>query len=202
MEEDKGVDKIVLDPETSYVMKVEKLPKKLSLSKEEFEEVWKSHPDEHGLFMIHGKTIEIPRWQKIYMKDYKFSGVNHVAASKEELPKPVLKLLNWVVHMESTVNGVLINWYQDGNHYIGYHSDATKGLKSTKIWSFSFGQERKFYLKSKSTDIVTELSMPDNSLIIMCGTTQSTHKHSVPKISGKKGENMGRRINITFRSFE
>lgn len=36
----------------------------------------------------------------------------------------------------------------------------------------------------------------------MGGTTQKTHKHSIPKVSGKKAQNMGPRINLTFRCFK
>ena len=43
--------------------------------------------------------------------------------------------------------------------------------------------------------------MPNNTVVVMGGEMQKYFKHEIPKITGKKGENFGRRINITFRQF-
>lgn len=43
--------------------------------------------------------------------------------------------------------------------------------------------------------------MPGNTVLVMGGRCQQTHKHAVPKVDGKKGAKMGRRINMTFRVF-
>ena len=44
--------------------------------------------------------------------------------------------------------------------------------------------------------------MKNQTYLIMCGDMQKKYTHEVPKVSGKKGEEMGRRINITFRKFK
>jgi alkylated DNA repair dioxygenase AlkB len=43
--------------------------------------------------------------------------------------------------------------------------------------------------------------MPHGTVVVMGGTCQKTHKHAVPKVTGKKAEGMKPRINITFRIF-
>lgn len=44
--------------------------------------------------------------------------------------------------------------------------------------------------------------MPDGTFLVMGGTFQKEFTHEVPKINGVKGENIGKRINITFRQFK
>lgn len=197
------MQKVTLDPKTSYVEYYSELPQEIQWSLEDFVSVWDQHPEEHGKFSIYGKEIDIPRWQKVYLHDYSFSKVKHKADNK--VPAPVEKLLKWVHTQgeDKTVNGIIVNWYQNGHHYIGWHKDDTKQLiKESRIWSFSFGQEREFSLKSVKTDKVNKFKMSNNSLIVMCGTLQETHKHAVLKVNGKKGEKLGHRINVTFRSFK
>lgn len=194
---------ISFEPKTSYIKVCKSLPEEIKWTQGDFTSVWNSKPEEHGKFVIFNKVIDVPRWQKTYLHDYKFSGLQHPINTDDKLPAPVQRLLTWVQEQDKTVNGALINWYQDGHHYIGFHSDSEKELLAgSQIWSFSFGQEREFYLKDKKSNIVTKVPMPNNSLIVMCGTLQETHKHSVPKISGKKGESLKSRINVTFRSFQ
>lgn len=190
------------EPETSYVKYFKEIPEEISWNASDFKEVWDSHPKEFGKFHIYGKEIPTPRWSAVFLHDYSFSRSNHIA-EKTEMPKQVKKLLEWVQSQDKTINGVLINWYQNGHHYIGKHSDSESDLvPGSQIWSFSFGQERRFVIEAKKTSKKTEFLLPNNSLIVMCGTLQKTHTHAVPKVSGKKGESLGPRINITFRSFK
>lgn len=97
----------------------------------------------------------------------------------------------------------LVNWYRDGNDYIGFHSDDEKQIiDGTPIYSISIGAKRKFILKKRNNindDCLDnyELDLENGSLVIMCGFCQKTHQHSVPK--SKK--DIGMRINFTFRAF-
>ena len=108
-------------------------------------------------------------------------------------------------------NMCLINFYRDGNDYIGFHADDEKQLvPNAPIYSISLGAIRKFRLKMKSNmlndnyatgtcgedDI--EFNLTSGSLIVMGGMCQKTHKHCVPK--QKKVTEM--RINLTFRAFD
>ena len=65
--------------------------------------------------------------------------------------KYLKKILKWVnKHSGLSYKQILCNWYENGNHYIGPHSDdETQLVKNSAIYSFSFGQERDFVIKSK-----------------------------------------------------
>ena len=47
-------------------------------------------------------------------------------------------------------------------------------------------------------DITTKNGM----VLVMGGNFQKTYKHEIVKMTGKKAENTGRRISITFRQFK
>lgn len=168
-----------------------------------FDALWQLHPEEYGKVYIHGKLISTPRWQQSYMKPYWFSGMNHPA---KELPDLVMPFLDWVNKLYETkwvFNQVLINWYADGHHYIGPHADDEKQLvPGSPIISLSLGETRKFRIRDKNErKIVKDIDMPNETCIAMCGEMQKHYLHEVPKITGNKGIDMGKRINITFQVF-
>jgi alkylated DNA repair dioxygenase AlkB len=161
------------------------------------------HPEEYGQVSYMGKTVNTPRWQQTYLKDYYFSGMIHKALL---LPEELQPFLDWANTVSPNViyNQVLINWYANGNHYIGPHSDDEKQLvELSPVLSVSLGQERIFRIRQKSTnDTVVDIPMPSDTYVMMCGKMQKKYLHEVPKVTGKKGNEMGRRINITFRVFK
>jgi alkylated DNA repair dioxygenase AlkB len=101
-------------------------------------------------------------------------------------------------------NGILINWYQDGNHYISKHRDIENGLKKgCTIFSLSFGATRKFRIRKYSDgSIVQDLNLDNGIIIIMGGKMQQHYTHEIVKIAGNKGANVGSRINFTCRVFQ
>lgn len=186
------------------------LPQNLLPTQTQFNKLYNLHPEDKGIVKIFGKEIEVPRWQQPYGKNYKFSGIEH-----EALPIPVIlkKYLdyanefNYKDNYDNDFNMMLLNWYENGSHYIGYHSDDEKEMEindnnESVVFSISLGQDRDFYLKNKKTNVVTKIPMKNGTVLVMGGKTQKTHKHSVPKISGAKGQELGRRINITMRIFK
>jgi alkylated DNA repair dioxygenase AlkB len=194
---------------------VYKLPQELIPNKEELAKIWDLHPEEKGKVKIYGKDQTTPRWHQSYLMPYKFSGVEHEALP---LPSEVSKYLDFAnnsayVSMNGTVtpfNMCLINWYADGNHYIGFHSDDESEMVKTKeghsvVYSISFGQTRTFRLKPRANrpdHYSKDILMPHGTVLVMGGACQSTHKHAVPKVAGQKGQMLGRRINLTFRQFK
>lgn len=176
------------------------LPKELEY---DFNTLWILHPEEFGLVKMAGKYVKTPRWQQSYLKPYWFSGMMHEAL---ELPKAFQPFMNWAntLYQEWTFNQVLINWYLDGKHYIGPHSDAEHQIvKGSPIVSISLGQERVFRVRAKGDGgIILDLDMPNNTYVSMCGKMQERFLHEVPKVDGAKGAKMDRRINITFRVFK
>lgn len=168
----------------------------------DFEQLWTLHPVEFGKVKIMGKVIDTPRWQQSYEHSYWYSGMMHVAPS---LPEPFQPFKEWANGLGwGHFNQALINWYDNGHHYIGKHSDDTTQLvHRSAILSISMGAERTFRIRRKgSEEKVMDVAMPTNSYLVMGGAMQEEFTHEVPKIAGKKGATtIGRRINVTLRQF-
>jgi alkylated DNA repair dioxygenase AlkB len=93
-------------------------------------------------------------------------------------------------------NSCLLNLYHSGDEGVAWHSDDEYTLDAqASIASLSFGAQRKFSLKHKSSKETISLELEAGSLLIMKGETQTHWLHSVPKTS-KVSEP---RINLTFR---
>ncbi len=98
-----------------------------------------------------------------------------------------------------TYNSCLLNLYHDGSEGMAYHSDAEKDLKKHgAIASLSFGAERKFLFKHKTTREKAEIFLENGSLLVMKGTTQDHWLHRLPPTAKIKTP----RINLTFRTID
>ncbi len=97
---------------------------------------------------------------------------------------------------QTSYNSCLLNLYHSGEEGMSWHSDDEKALaKDTSIASLSFGAERKFSLKHKTTKHTVSLKLESGSLLVMKGATQSHWLHSLPKMKNV----VVPRINLTFR---
>ena len=170
------------------------------ISDREFDELWHMHPESRDSIMMFGKSVTIPRYQKLYGHDveYRYSGKNMVSAPVTN--SVMATTLTWVNQYEPQHqhNGMLVNWYRDGSHYMGMHSDDERDLtRGAAIYSFSFGAERVFRISNKATGEKTDLLLRHGSLLIMGGAMQQEFKHGLPARAGCKTP----RINFTIRSF-
>ena len=96
-----------------------------------------------------------------------------------------------------TFNSCLLNLYHDGNEGMAYHSDGEKDLKKNgAIASLSFGAERKFSFKHKTTKQKVELVLENGSLLVMKDQTQTFWLHRLPPTK----KIFTARINLTFRT--
>jgi len=97
-------------------------------------------------------------------------------------------------------NVCLLNYYENGQQRIGFHSDREELGRSTPIASISLGATRQFLIRSKTDGVNdrTSISMTNGSLIIMENKCQLDYLHSVPK----EGNVTTGRINLTFRCKE
>nr|QBK87625.1 MAG: alkylated DNA repair dioxygenase [Marseillevirus LCMAC201] len=171
----------------------------VSVSNEEFEEIWNLQPKESSYIKMFGKTIKIPRKQALFGETtYTFSGkTNEPRPLENKLMIDVLAKIN-EMEPDHQYNGVFVNWYKDGGEYISWHSDNEKDLnKDAPLYSLSLGATRKFKIKSNETKVVTDIELKNEMMVVMGGDMQNECKHSVPKT---KRCNEGR-INFTFRSF-
>jgi alkylated DNA repair dioxygenase AlkB len=97
----------------------------------------------------------------------------------------------------ATYNSCLLNLYHNGNEGMAWHSDNEKALvKNGSIASFSFGANRKFSFKHKTTKETVSVILEHGSLLVMKGTTQTNWLHRLPPTT----KVLTPRINLTFRT--
>jgi len=94
-------------------------------------------------------------------------------------------------------NSCLLNLYHSGEEGMAWHSDGEKDLKKNgAIGSVSFGAERKFSFKHKTTKETVSVMLEHGSLLVMRGTTQTHWLHRLPPTK----KILSPRINLTFRT--
>jgi alkylated DNA repair dioxygenase AlkB len=148
-------------------------------------------------FML-GKLIITKRkvaWYGEHEFEYTYSN-----RTKKALPwtKELLELKTEVeLKTGEQFNSCLLNLYHTGEEGMAWHSDGEKDLKKDgAIGSLSFGAERKFSFKHKSTGETVSLLLEHGSLLVMKGKTQTHWMHRLPptKII------LTPRVNLTFRT--
>jgi alkylated DNA repair dioxygenase AlkB len=97
-------------------------------------------------------------------------------------------------------NSVLVNFYRDGEDYMGWHSDNEPELGvNPHICSLSLGQERDFILRLKENHATKiKIKLQSGDLLLMEDKIQSLWQHSLPKRKRAYKE----RINLTFRQIK
>lgn len=98
-------------------------------------------------------------------------------------------------------DGVLLNYYRDGNDSVSWHSDNLPASGSaTPIASVTFGEKRVFKVRHKTRKDIPQLTIPltHGSLLLMGQDMQLHYEHHIPKTKMK----VGPRINLTFRITE
>ena len=148
--------------------------------------------------VIFGKLIITKRKVAWYGdKNFKYSYSN---VTKEALlwTTELLELKSLTEQITGeTYNSCLLNLYHDGNEGMAWHSDGEKDLKKNgAIASLSFGAQRKFAFKHKTTKETVSLMLEQGSLLVMKDETQTHWLHRLPP--SKKI--IKPRINLTFRS--
>jgi alkylated DNA repair dioxygenase AlkB len=97
----------------------------------------------------------------------------------------------------ATYNSCLLNLYHNGNEGMAWHSDDEKALaKNGSIASFSFGAERKFAFKHKTTKETISVILEHGSLLVMKDETQTNWLHRLPATTKVSTP----RVNLTFRT--
>jgi alkylated DNA repair dioxygenase AlkB len=153
---------------------------------------------ENDQAMIFGKKIITKRkvaWYGDIAFSYTYSGITKQAL----LWTPALLALKNLAekHSNETYNSCLLNLYHTGEEGMAWHSDGEKDLKKNgAIASLSFGAERKFAFKHKTSGEVINTLLEHGSLLVMQGTTQTHWLHRLPPTTKVTTP----RINLTFRT--
>lgn len=147
--------------------------------------------------LIYGKLITTKRkvaWYAEKEFSYTYSKITKTALL---FPDWLIELKEKVEsHTNETYNSCLLNYYSDGGEGMTYHSDAEKELKRNgSIASLSFGAERNFVFKHKTSGEKVSVFLESGSLLEMRGETQTNWLHALP--TTKKVNSL--RINLTFR---
>ena len=143
-------------------------------------------------FRIFGKKVLSPRslcWFGDMGINYRYTGIDHVCDGwpywLDNLKGKIQKTT------EAKFNFVLVNCYEDGQQYMGWHKDNERGW-SPEIASLSLGAERRFLLEESSVDEKVVVKLEHGSLICFDGSM----RHCLPKTKA----DVGFRINLTFRA--
>ena len=143
-------------------------------------------------FRIFGKKVLSPRslcWFGDMGINYRYTGIDHVCDGwpywLDNLKGKIQKTT------EAKFNFVLVNCYEDGQQYMGWHKDNERGW-SPEIASLSLGAEKRFLLEESSVDEKVVVKLEHGSLICFDGSM----RHCLPKTKA----DVGFRINLTFRA--
>jgi alkylated DNA repair dioxygenase AlkB len=152
-------------------------------------------PDKAVMF---GKTIYTKRkvaWHGDSPFQYSYSNSTKVALPWTRLLAELKSITQ--ERTGETFNSCLLNLYHDGSEGMAWHSDGERDLKPNgAIASLSFGAERKFAFKHKTTGQKVELILEDGSLLLMAGVIQNHWLHRLPPTTKVHGP----RVNLTFRT--
>lgn len=200
-------------------------------------DLWTLRPAERSVIKIAGKLVTVPRYDQAYGRAYTFSGANHEARELPPLLQPYMDFANQCCatmlkrdYEGRLFNMCFVNWYEDGHHYIGWHSDDERQLYKNKygetlVFSISLGQQRRFLMKPRAAR--AQHGETDGAIDKKTSSGKKTARKRGPKplcfdlasgdclvmgglcqshykhsVPQEKSKLMGGRINMTFRLFK
>jgi alkylated DNA repair dioxygenase AlkB len=129
---------------------------------------------------------------------YGDEGVTYIYSGTENRALPwtptLLEFKRRIEAVRGRYNYCLLNRYRSGADGVGLHADDEPGMGDV-IGSLSLGATRAFRIRHNATKEARTFPLGHGTLLIMAGTMQRFWKHEVPKTA----ENVGERINLTFR---
>jgi len=145
-----------------------------------------------------GRDVLVPRLVAFIADKgicYRYSGKDHLGTGWPDWLLGAKKEAEALAGQ--SFNSVLLNWYQNGEDYMGWHSDDEKTLGPAPIVAMlSLGTTRPFLFRLKSNHkIKHSVALEDASWLIMSSSTQVLWQHSLPVRKRIKEE----RISLTFR---
>ncbi len=169
-----------------------------AVSQEYLEILLKTVEWQQEVVNMFGKTITMDRKIALYGDTNFVYGYAKNKRQAKPWPKELSALKTSIENKCNThFNACLLNLYHNGTEAMGWHADDEKELgENPTIASVSFGADRKFSFKHKTTKQTLSLTLQKGSLLVMKGTTQTHWLHKLPPINALKTP----RINLTFRN--
>ena len=147
---------------------------------------------------IYGKWVQVPREVAFYGDkgvSYTYSNVCHQGLGWP----PILRRLREKAQQlaQQRFNSVLLNYYHDGNDYMGWHSDDEAVLgPAPYVAMLSLGATRDFVFRLKADPSNKHsVALTHQHWLIMLPPTQALWQHTLPK---RKNIQQAR-ISLTFR---
>lgn len=149
-----------------------------------------------GIYNMYGKAVPTPRllWA-MRDEDVDISKAYKVTGSSPWTPQVQAVRDAVVATTGHTISYAQLNYYRNGNDYIGPHTDK-EVRDGDIIASVSLGAPRRFLFQSiDDSSVKVDMMLEHGSLLIMTQpVAKGKWKHSLPKMKAA-----GERINITFR---
>ncbi|SDG93128.1 Alkylated DNA repair dioxygenase AlkB [Pseudomonas benzenivorans] len=163
-----------------------------------FRQLLEQTPWQQPQVQLYGRQFPVPRlvaWYGDAEASYRYSGLTHQPLAWTPLLAQIRARV--VETAGQALNGVLLNYYRDGDDSMGWHSDDEAELGSNPlIASLSLGGTRRFDLRRKGQGrIEHSLWLEHGSLLVMRGPTQHHWQHQVAKTRSPCAP----RLNLTFR---
>lgn len=138
-----------------------------------------------------------PRLVAWYSKySYTYSGMRLSPQPMTPLLEDLARTLTRLT--DHDFNGVLLNYYKDGQSSIGMHADDEPEFGHNPfIASLSLGHPRRFDFQRTDKSLPkVSIELTNGSVLTMGGETQTHWKHGIAKTK----QSVGPRINLTFRN--
>jgi len=155
-------------------------------------------PWQQPQLQLYGRKVVLPRlvaWYGDAEASYRYSGLTHRPLPWTPLLTQIRARL--VAAVGQPLNGLLLNYYRDGQDSMGWHSDDEAELgRNPLVASLNLGGSRRFDLRRKGhSRIEYSLLLNHGSLLVMGGPTQHYWQHQVAKTRSPCAP----RLNLTFR---
>ena len=170
-----------------------------------FNKIWELRPSDDQYFKFMGKEIKLPRRTINYSTNGQiysgYLGASNIIESPPQFLINYLNSINYNVHDKH--NNILINFYNGGDDYIGYHKDSIKNFEEElyTIHTISLYEDttdfRTLRFKHIKTKENIDFKITDRTTLSFNKYINDNYKHTITK--RKKGK---KRISITLRNLK
>jgi len=162
-----------------------------------FNSLQQNHHWPENRYNYGGRQFVLPRLQTWHADTgIRYSYSNNLLETRNWTPLLLAIRAKVETFLATSFNAVLVNYYRNGQDYVGWHADDEAELgEQPLIASLSFGVERRFEYKDKHGSGFGFVVLRSGTLLIMQPSFQHNCLHRVPQADDVETG----RINLTFR---